>query len=170
MSGEFQKEQPVVYGKMGVCRVVDRQSLAFDGTAKEDYYILAPLRDPRSAVYVPCNNATLVARLRPLLTREEIDGLLARVPQAEILWIDDRNERAQRFRAVVAEGDRRQIVRLVRCLLAQKAERLATGKKFSAADEALLQECVRLVQEEFALALDMPAEDVGAYIEARCGE
>ncbi len=170
MSGDFVKEQLVVYGKMGVCRVVGRQMLAFGSAEKMEYYILAPLHDPRSSVYVPCNNAALVARLRPLLTREEIDALLARVPQEEILWIEDRGERAAHFRAVLNEGDRRQVVRLVRCLLTQKAEKNAAGKRLAASDEAILQDCVRLVEEEFALVLAIPTAAVGAYIEEKLGE
>ncbi len=170
MSGSFEKDQMVVYGKMGVCRVVDRQMLVFGGAAKTEYYILAPLRDPRSLVYVPCDNVALLGRLRPLLSREDIDSLLSRVPQEEIAWIEDRGDRASAYRGVMNGGDRKQIVRLVRCLLAKKNEKAAAGKKLSSADEVLLQECVRLVEEEFSLALDIPAASVGAYIEDKLGE
>ncbi len=170
MSGDFKKDQMVVYGKMGVCRVVDRQLLAFGGATKAEYYILAPLRDARSSVYVPCDNEALVARLRPLLSRADIDSLLSRVPQEEIAWIEDRGERASAYRGIISGGDRKQVVCLVRCLLAKKKEKLAAGKKLSSADEALLQECVRLVEEEFSLALDIPAANVGAYIEEKLGE
>ncbi len=169
MSETFSKDQYVVYGKMGVCRVVDRQPLAFGGN-KEEYYILAPAHDPRSSVYVPCANETLMARLRPLLTKEEIDELLSRVSQEDIPWTEDRGERATQFRGIIGGGDRRQIVQLVRCLYIKKQEKLAAGKKLSAADEMFLQECIRLVEEEFMLALDIPAEQVGDYIRERVGE
>ena len=169
MSEVFEKEQYVVYGKMGVCRVVDRRLLSFGGD-KEEYYILAPARDPRSSVYVPSANETLMARLRPLLTRQEIDEILSCVTQAAVPWIEDRGERATQFRAIISGGDRRQIVRLVRCLYEKKQEKLAAGKKLSAADEAFLQECIRLVEEEFMLALDIPAGQVGDYIRERVGE
>lgn len=169
MSEVFEKEQYVVYGKMGVCRVVDRQLLSFGGD-KEDYYILAPARDPRSSVYVPCANEALMARLRPLLTGDEIDEILSRVTQADIPWTEDRGERATQFRAIISGGDRRQIVRLVRCLYTKKQEKTAAGKKLSAADEAFLQECIRLVEEEFVLALGITAEQVGDYIRERVGE
>lgn len=169
MSVVFEKEQYVVYGKMGVCRVVDRQLLALGGD-KEEYYILAPVRDPRSSVYVPCGNETLMARLRPLLTKEEIDEILSCVAQADIPWTEDRGERATQFRAIINGGDRRQILRLVRCLYEKKQEKLAAGKKLSAADEAFLQECIRLVEEEFVRALGIPAGQVGEYIRERVGE
>lgn len=169
MSEIFEQEQYVVYGKMGVCRVIDRQKLAFGGE-KEEYYILEPERDPCSSVYVPCANETLMARLRPLLTKGEIDDILSCVTQADIPWTEDRGERATQFRAIIGGGDRRQIVRLVRCLYEKKQEQLAAGKKLSAADEAFLQECIRLIEEEFVLALGITAEQVGDYIRERIGE
>lgn len=169
MSEVFEKEQYVVYGKMGVCRVIDRQMLSFGGD-KEEYYILSPVRDPRSSVYVPCANEMLMGRLRPLLTKAEIDDVLSSVTQADIPWTEDRGERTAQFRTIISDGDRRQIVRLVRCLYAKKQEKTIEGKKFSTADEMFLQECVRLVEEEFALALDISAEQVGNYIRERIGE
>ncbi len=169
MSEVFEKDRYVVYGKMGVCRVVDRQRLSFGGE-REEYYILAPERDPRSSVYVPCANEMLMARLRPLLTKAEIDDVLSSVTQEAIPWTEDRGERTAQFRAIIAEGERRQIVRLVRCLYAKKQEKALEGKKFSAADEMFLQECVRLVEEEFALALGISAKQVGDYIRERIGE
>lgn len=167
MDARFQKEQYVVYGKMGVCRVADHQMLAFGGIEKEEYYILEPRRDPRSFIYVPCGNAALMERMRPLLTKEEIDTMLADVPQEDILWIDDRGERASHFRAIMGTQDRCQLVRLVRCLYAKKREKVAAGKKLSAADEAFLQECIHLLEEEFSLALDIPASKVDEYVRER---
>ncbi len=170
MGATFNKGQPVVYGKLGVCRVVDRQAMAFGTADKAEYYILEPMRDARSTVYVPCDNDQLVARMRPLLTREEIEGLLDRVPQEEVIWIEDRVERASAFRGILNTGDRKQIVRLVRCLMARRSEKQAVGKRLSGADEQVLQECVRLVEEEFALALDIPPSEVASYIAAKLDE
>ena len=167
MSARFEKDQYVVYGKIGVCRVVDRQMLSFGSAEKEEYYTLAPRHDPRSSIYVPCGNETLMARLRPLLTKDEIDTMLVHVTEEDIPWIDDRSERASSFRAILNEGDRRQLVRLVRCIYAKKREKIAAGKKLSAVDETFQQECIRLVEEEFALALDIPMSAVDEYIRDR---
>ena len=43
---------------------------------------------------------------------------------------------------------------------------MAEGKTLSSADESLMRECIRLVDEEFSLALRMPREQVGADIRA----
>lgn len=159
----FEKGDLVVYGKMGVCGVTARSKMAIAGDEAE-YYVLCPMRDRNSSVYVPCDNAQLTARMRPLLTKSEIDDLLRGAQREEVAWIDDKNERASTFRDILTQGDRCRLVRLVRCILDEQKARAALGKKLSSADEAFLKECVRLVEEEFSVVLEIPPEEVGAYI------
>lgn len=152
----------VLYGKTGVCLVKELTAMAGG-----QYYVLSPVGDSRSSVYVPCANADLLARMRPLLTREEIESLLSDVDTVRLDWIDDRNERAMLYRTVTGSGDRKELVRLLACLMRKKQERMAAGKRLSSMDENFLQECVRLVQEEFSMVLDIARCEVGAYIQER---
>lgn len=152
----------VMYGKTGVCLVKEKTTMA--GAL---YYVLAPVGDSRSSVYVPGNNPELLARMRPLLTRDEIDALLSDVDTVRMAWIDDRNERAMLYRAVTGGGDRKELIRLLACLMRKKQERIAMGKRLSSMDEGFLQECVRLVQEEFSMVLGIAAREVGPYIQER---
>lgn len=152
----------VMYGKTGVCLVKEQTTMA-SGL----YYVLSPVGDSRSSVYVPCGNAELLARMRPLLTRDEIDGLLSDVDSVKLTWVEDRNERAMLYRAVTGSGDRKELVRLLCCLMRKKWERMEIGKRLSSMDENFLQECVRLVQEEFSMVLGIAASEVGPYIQER---
>lgn len=162
MAEGFQKDEYVVYGKVGVCRVVDHCEMTFGGENGE-YYVLSPQSDPRSSLYVPCRNETLMARLRPLMTPREIDDLLDGVGEEPLPWPEEKNERSRLFRAAAA-GDRFLLVRLIRCLYERKRERAALGKRFASADETMLTECVRLLEEELSLSLGMPRSRVPAYI------
>lgn len=166
MSQQFTKDSYVVYGKMGVCRVTDRQTMAVGGE-KGEYYVLSPVSDARSSVYVPCDNPQLMGRMRPLLTTRQIETMLAGVDDRQIEWIDDRNERSAAFRAVVAAGDRQELMRLIRCLYGKKQEKLAAGKRLSTMDETMLQDCIRLVEEEFAIALEISRSEVASFIRQR---
>jgi RNA polymerase-interacting CarD/CdnL/TRCF family regulator len=131
------------------------------------YYVLAPISDSRSSVYVPCDNEMLVARMRPLLTREEIDCLLSDADEVKLAWVDDRNERGLMYRTTLSSGDRKELIRLLCCLMRKKRERIDIGKRLSTMDENTLQECVRLVQEEFSMVLDIAVNEVGPYIAER---
>lgn len=152
----------VLYGKTGVCLVKEQTTMS-----GVEYYVLSPISDSRSSVYVPCENAALVARMRPLLSREEIDCLLSNADEVRLSWVDDRNERSMLYRAVLGGGDRKELVRLLCCLMRKKQERIAIGKRLSSMDENTLQECVRLVQEEFSMVLGISANEVGPYIQER---
>ena len=156
----------VLYGKMGVCLVRERITMpggAGDGT----YYVLSPMSDSRSSVYVPCGNAQLVARMRPLLTREEIDSLLAGANEPPLAWVDDRNQRFSLYRSVMGGSDRREWIRLIRCLHQRKKEKAAVGKRLSSMDETALQECIRLLTEELSLVLEIPRSEVEGYVHSR---
>ena len=152
----------VMYGKTGVC-LIKEQTVMSGG----QYYVLNPISDSRSSVFVPCDNATLVARMRPLLNREEIDKLLSDTDDVKLVWVDDRNERAMLCRTILGGGDRQELVRLLCCLMRKKVERMEIGKRLSSMDENFLQECVRLVQEEFSMVLGIAKKDVGPYIQER---
>ena len=153
----------VLYGKTGVC-LVKEQTTMFGGGL---YYVLSPIGDSRSSVYVPCDNPDLVARMRPLLSREEIDSLLSAADDVRLEWLDDRSQRAMLYRSVTNGGDRKELVRLLCCLMRKKQERLSIGKRLSSMDENALQECVRLVQEEFSMVLGIKTYEVGPYIQDR---
>jgi len=153
----------VLYGKMGVCLVQEQKTIKM-GKESSLYYVLCPISDGRSSIYVPCDNAELVARMRPLLTRVEIDALLSDADEERVQWIDDRAERAALYRSVATDGDRRRLIRVICCLFRKKHERQEQGKRLSAMDESALQECMRLIDEEFSMVLGIPRTDVPNYI------
>ena len=153
----------VLYGKTGVCLVKERKDIRI-GKQSNSYYVLLPVGDGRSAVYVPCENEDLVARMRPLLTRDEIDSLLSDADTEKQPWLEDRTARSNLYRAVMADGDRRQLIRVICCLFRKKHERMEQGKRLSMMDDAALQEGMRLIDEEFSMVLSIPRNEVQAYI------
>lgn len=66
--------QTVVYGTQGVCTVREISMLKL-GKTKGEYYVLSPVDDPGSTVYVPTANEKLMGKLRPVLTEKEADAL-----------------------------------------------------------------------------------------------
>ena len=162
MSGGAKIGSYVLYGKTGVCFVKEQTTM--NGG---QYYVLSPISDSRSSVYVPLANDELVGRMRPLLSREEINLLLSNADEVRLEWLEDRNERASFCRGVLCGGDRKELVRLLCCLMRRKMERIDMGKRLSSMDENFLQECVRLVQEEFSMVLGISIREVGPYIQER---
>ncbi len=165
MSKSFSIDTFVVYGKTGVCKIVERKLMDISKPPKE-YYVLSPVADPRSAVYVPCDNEALVSKLRPLLTKEEIDDCLTQAGGMSLDWPEDKAERQLVFRELMGENNPVQLLRLIRCLYVKRQEKQTAGKRLSSADEALLQDAIRLLEEEFAFSLGVARNQVADYI--RC--
>ena len=107
--------------------------------------------------------------MRPLLTREEIDALLVGADEERQPWLEDRNQRSALYRAAVMDGDRLLLIRVICCLFRKKHERMEQGKRLSMMDEAAMQECMRLIDEEFAMVLDIPRNAVQEYVLERIG-
>ncbi len=166
MNEKFPIDSYVVYGKTGVCRVAERQYMTFTDTP-EEYYVLSPNGDPRSCVYVPCQNEKLVSRMRPLLTAQEIDSCLEEADRQPLEWIDEKAERQIVFREHLADSDPGRLLRLIRCIYGKRLEKQAEGKRLSSMDEALLQDAIRLLEEEFAQSLGLTRPEVVEYIRQR---
>lgn len=153
----------VLYGKTGVCLVQEKTTIT-TGRESNEYYVLCPVSDGRSSVFVPCENKALVSKMCSLMTREEIDALLSVADSERLEWIDDRTQRMSYYRTVMSGNDRRALIRLICCLFRKKHERQEQGKRLSTMDEGALQEGMRLIDEEFSMVLGIPSREVVDYI------
>jgi len=159
----YEKNSVVVYGKDGICTVYDVKEMDFAGK-KETYYVLKPMSSQGSTVYVPISKENLVSKIRPVMTKEEIDCLIESTKNDEIKWSDSKNERYERFNEIVSGGNSRELLLLVSCLYLKKQEKESQGKHLSSTDEGILRLAERLIEEEFSIALGCSAEEVGDYI------
>ncbi len=163
MSQSFAVGSYVLYGKTGVCLVQEQKTITM-GKESNRYFVLCPVSDGRSSVFVPCDNELLLSKISPLLSREEIDLLLSDADSERLEWIDERSQRIAFYRTVTTGNDRRMLIRLICCLFRKREEKQALGKRLSSMDEAMLQECVRLIDEEFSMVLGIPSKEVVEYI------
>ena len=115
----FEKNEAVLYGTHGVCQVLGKEEQDFAGSCRP-YYVLKPVYEQASVVYVPADNPGLVARMRRLESREEILALLRSSAGDEPGWIEDDNRRHTVYRETLQSGERQRIFRMIRELLSTK--------------------------------------------------
>lgn len=155
----YQVNDTVAYSSQGICTVSEICRRDVSGSMV-DYYVLKPVADPRSTVYVPVNNERLVARMRAVLCAEQAEQLLGALAQTQSLWIDDDNTRRERYRALLTEGAAADIAGIFKALLCRRRNLEALGRKLRSSDEAFLKQAERLLCAECAEALGCAAEDV----------
>ncbi|MBR4072213.1 MAG: transcriptional regulator [Clostridia bacterium] len=155
----------VVYGTNGICKIDDVQKMTFPmETEEHTYYVLKPISNRTSTLFVPDNREELVSKMRYILKREEIDAILCAPQDKEIKWIDDKNERANEFKRILKDGNTDELLYLIRCLYERKKQLTDNGKKLTITDDNVLTSAEKLVREEFAFALNIEEEKVADYI------
>lgn len=160
----YAKGQKVVYGSHGVCLILDLEIKTID-RQKVEYYVLEPLDQPGARYYVPTQKPAAVAKLSPVLTRQELDEMLRLQDTDSSAWIPEENLRKQRYRELIGSGDRAALIAMVRALHAHKDAQLAQGRKFHLCDENFLRDAEKLLSAEFSLVLGIEKDQVGEYIQ-----
>ncbi|MBR3289838.1 MAG: hypothetical protein IKI63_03560 [Clostridia bacterium] len=147
----------ILYNPSGVCRIEDVREETFAGTAGE-YYVLKPICQEGSTIYIPIENERLTQRMRPLLSPEEAEALLRKTPTRPD-WIEDSRERSETYMHLLSQGDRSAMIRIIRLLSDHKAEVTRQNHKFYASDEKVLAAARRMIGEELAYVLHTTPEE-----------
>lgn len=159
----FQRGERFVYGIHGVCEIVDIEVKTIDRKKKE-FYVLEPIGQRGARFYVPTANQVAVAKLRPVISRDELRDLLRSEQTTRNAWIADENQRKQKYRELIISCDRAALVGMVHTLHQRKSELAAAGKKFHLCDENFLRDAQKLLGSEFSLVLDIEQNEVGNYV------
>lgn len=165
---DFQLEDIVLYGADGVCKVSEITERVID-KAVEKYYILRPLYDKKSTIFVPQSNEKLIGRMREPASKEEIDAALKAAVKAECIWIDSDADRKVGFRRIIEGGDVTQILVLFKSLYFHRDKQAENGKKLHVADERLLKNADKVLCDVFSYVLGMQRDTVTGVIEEKLG-
>lgn len=159
----FSINDTVLYGSTGICTIIDITEMQFRGQTLE-YYVLKPLQAGSSTVFVPTTNETLTARMRRMLSAETIQSIIRSLPFEKDIWIADARSRAETYKAIINNGDRTELARVIRTLHVQQQKQVDAGKRLHISDEKILKDAQKLLHEEFALVLNISPDEVAPYI------
>lgn len=159
----IQVNDTVLYGIHGVCRVADTVTRTVGGKTQQ-YYLLKPVFDRSSAVYVPMENQALTSKLKRILSAEEIYEMIRSMPEEDLLWVENENERRRLFQEIINGGDRAQLVRLIKTLYTRQQKRLEQKRSLLMSDEKFMKDAERILYEEFAYVLKIDRDQVLPFI------
>ena len=125
------------------------------GKITRDYYVLSPVYDTKNTIYVPADNQNLVAKMKRLLTQEEIYAVIDAAQDNKAKWIEDDRARDVRFKEIIEQGDRKEIIGMIAAIFEHKQEAENRGKRLHSADEKLLGRAEKMIHEEIALVLNI---------------
>ena len=159
----YQVGELVVYGMHGVCRVVSEEERLVD-KKRLHYLALEPVGHGDSRFLVPTQNAAVMAKIQPVLSKEELEAMITSEDVKNGQWIQEENQRKQAYRELIGSGDRKKLMRMVHTLYRRKADQAALGKKSHLCDENFLHDAEKLLIGEISVVLHLEPEQARDYI------
>jgi len=156
----FNVSDMVMYGARGVCEIIDIAKKDFNEGKERTYYILRPVYDTKATIFVPVSNETLTNKMRHVLSSDEIYDMIRTMPDEDTIWIENENLRKIKYKEILADGNREELVKLIKTLYFHEQNRIADGKKLSMSDERFMKAAESLLYDEFALVLDIERDEV----------
>lgn len=102
--------------------------------------------------------------MRRILSPDEADELIRSMPGQQLIWIEDEHERKEKYGEILSRGDHAELVQVIRTLYLHREKQIQRGKKLHQSDEHFLKDAERVLNEEFALALNIKQEQVSPFI------
>ena len=159
----MEKGTYVVHWSGKVCRLDDISVLDFTGT-KREYLILSPVRDSAEKIYVPVEKQKEV--LRPVLSKQEAEALIAKVKDIEPLPIKDEKQRAQEYKTAFYSQNYVNLVKIAKDLYQRREERSRIGKALPSKDAQMMAMVEKTFEEEMAIALGIEKTEVRKLLES----
>ncbi len=159
----FSVGDTILYGTQGICKIKEITEMAV-GKVKKQYFVLIPIQDEKSTIYIPTDNEKLISNMRSVLSVTDINKLIDDAANNPIKWIENDIARKEYCANIIKSGDRLELMRLIEMLYIRKDELKSTKKHFHISDERYLREAERLLHDEFSYALNISKEDVPDYI------
>ena len=165
----YQIGDKVVYGVHGVCVVVDQEERVID-RKHLTYLALEPLSQDGSRYLVPTHNDAAMAKLRRMLSKEELEALMDSEEVRSDGWVPDENQRKQTYRELISSGDRARLMRMVRTLYRHRAAQTAAGRKCHLCDENFLRDAEKLLTGEVSVVMGLENDAAKQYIRNKLKE
>ena len=155
----FQINDTITYGTNGVCKIDDITMKEFMGATKE-YYVLKPVSDSASTLYVPVHNEKVVSKMRKILSEQEVYQLIETMPEQEKIWFQKDNERKEEYKKIIARGDHGELIGMIKAIYLQKKKREEEGKRLHISDDRFFKEAERILYDEFQYVLNLKKEEL----------
>lgn len=164
----FQINDTVSYSTQGVCVIKEIKQMNLSGKT-ENYYVLKPIYSSNSTIYVPIANENLTAKMRRILSRDEIKELIKAMPDEETVWIENDAERKEKYQQIISSSDHKKLVGLIKTLYLEQSRRSKEGKRLRQSDEQLFKRAEAMLYGEFALVLDISPDQVIPFLHNEIG-
>ena len=164
----FSKNDLIVYGNTGVCKVRDICTLKEKSDGRL-YYKLEPVFE-KCVILVPVDTKIF---MRPVISKDEAMELISRLPGLKISLPEAHNNRqlSEYYKSSFTFHDCHELGLMIKTIYTKINSQTSSGKKPCQTDLKYIKKAEELFYGELSVVLDIPYEDVPGFIEKTvCGE
>ena len=149
----------VMKSSEGVCKV-DRQLMMapYDSREEVPYYLLIPIKDGRSRVYVRA--AESYSDIRPVMSAEEANALIKKIRDIAAAPIESERQREQVYKDALRSLNPERIVGIIKNMYERGLDRQRQGKKNTSVDDRYFKLAKETLYQELAFALGTELETI----------
>lgn len=149
----------VVYGAQGICKISGFDTKTI-GKVDVKYYVLKPIFNENTAVFVPVENATLTAKMKSVLTKSQAKELILKIENIDVIKFSGENQKREQYKVVLSSNEREKLISLIKTIRLERDTRRENGKKLNINDEQTLRKAEALLYNELAFVYNVEPDDV----------
>lgn len=154
----FKMGDIIVYGAQGVCKIESIESKQI-GKQTTDYYVLKPIFNENTAVFVPVNNELLASKMQDVLTKSQAKELAEKAADIDIIEVKDETQKRELYKAILSSSDREKFIALIKTIRLERDTRRQNNKKLNINDEQTLRKAELLLYNELAFVYGVEPDE-----------
>lgn len=157
----------IYYGGTGVCRVKNIAKRKFPGERESRlFYTIEPLNE-EYVIHTPVGGTKVF--MRSVISKEEAESLIDTIPSIQVEPCCNKvvNQLTAHYKASLETHDCADLVALIKSVHKKKKMAEDQKRKLGAVDERFMKYAEELLFSELSVALDVPKDEVPAYISSR---
>lgn len=159
----------IIYANQGVCRVDEIGVPDIAGIAKDKlYYTLSPIYGD-GKIFIPVDTSMY---MRPIVTKSEVKNIIRQIPNIETDFIENQNYKVMEdyYKKLLSSHKCVDLINIIKSVYVKRKVVKMHGKNLGQTDEKFKKIAEELLHSEFAIALDIPKDEVDQYIESAVGK
>ena len=124
-----------------------------------DYYILTPITDKSLKIQIPTNSTAI----RDLITKEEVEKLISKIPLIEIIKTDSKTLEND-YKQLMQSGLHEDLIRIIKTTYLRNKERIDNNKKTTDKDTYYFNQAELYLYNEFSVVLSLTYDETKEYI------
>ena len=156
----------IVKSVNGICEVKDIIHPDFVDDTKKLYYLLQPLSDEKTLLYVPTSRND--GSMRPVITEKEAQELIQMIPAINEPWINNERDRERNYKEAIKSNNPQKLIGIIKLIYQRKKMRQEQGKKTTIIDNQYFDKAENLLYSELEIVLGKSRKEIYKQIEKQC--